>query len=78
VLLIVTSVLVMVLATVESMSELKSFEILEQVFAIFFTFELLIRCLVQYSFESPQQYFREMSSDMFFYIDALAVGGCTS
>ena len=32
-----------------------------------------MRCFVQYSFESPQQYFREMFSDMFFYIDTLAV-----
>ena len=32
-----------------------------------------MRCFVQYSFDSPQKYFREMFSDMFFYIDTLAV-----
>ena len=71
--LILASVIVMVLATVESLSHLRSFDVLEQVFAFIFTFELLLRCFVQYSFESPGRYFREMFSDMFFYVDFLAV-----
>jgi hypothetical protein len=52
---------------------LKEFNRLEVVFAFLFTIELFVRCLVQYSFASPKKYFQEVLSDVFFYIDVLAV-----
>ena len=52
---------------------MKEFSRLEVAFAFFFTIELFVRCCVQYSFASPNKYFQEMLSDVFFYIDVLAV-----
>jgi len=73
VLLILCSVVVMVIATVPDYEEIHVLGVLEVVFAIIFTVELGIRILVQYPVDTAKNFFKSMGTDLFFYIDGLAV-----
>ena len=73
VVVIIASVIVITLATVEDLEGLKVFDYLEVTFACLFAVELLVRCFVQYSFRSRKDYFKEMFSDVYFYVDFIAV-----